>query len=95
MTLRRHLRVLEAHSGVQLTQGNHQQQWPVAYLPKVNPSYLLELQKQQKMWKMWTKYVAVKAKLYGISPLGRQGTRNATVREARGLASSDRWRGSF
>ena len=34
MTLRRHLRVLEAHSGVQLTQGNHQQQWPVAYLPK-------------------------------------------------------------
>ena len=34
MTLRRHLRVLEAHSGVQLTQGNQQQQWPVAYLPK-------------------------------------------------------------
>ena len=34
MTLRRHLRVLEAHSGVQLTQGNQQQQWPVAVLPK-------------------------------------------------------------
>ena len=34
MTLRWHLRVLEAHSGVQLTQGNQQQQWPVAYLPK-------------------------------------------------------------
>ena len=36
MTLRRHLRVLEAHSGVQLTQGNHQ--WRICQKAiRVNP----------------------------------------------------------